>query len=172
MKKYYIKVKETLERIITVEARSFEEAYERVEEWANEEDGLEYEDLVSRDLEDYTAFCETRDYKIQNDFFEIPRKFEPLEIIENINTQLRWMYYEAPTMSYDEAFESIRHYPQTIKEGKGLYYLGYVSSYTYPNGRQYPILILREEGREESLGYVAVNKHNKIQAVQNMLEVK
>lgn len=172
MKKFYIEVTETLQRIVAVEAEDLEEAHERVEDWANEGEGLDYEDFVSRDFEDRTSFCETREHSIQGDFFTLPRIPKPGEMLYILNDQIDWMYHNSPYMSYDEAMQSIRWFPERVQQGDGKYKLSRLDNYSYPNGWKGPVLILRKEGEAAILGYIAVDKNNKIHAVQNMLEVK
>lgn len=171
MKKFYIEVTETLQRIVAVEAEDLEEAYERVEEWANEGEGLDYEDFVNRDFEDRTSFCETRDYSIQGDFFTLPRIPEPFEMLQILDRKLFNMYQDCPNMSYDEAMTSIRFFPECKEISDGKYKLQLIKESKYPNGWTGPLLILRRKGVAAILGYIAVGKDNKIHVVQNMTEV-
>lgn len=172
MKKYYIEVTETLQRIVAVEAEDLEQAMEQVEDWANEGEGLSYEDFVNRDFEDRTQYCENREPSIKDAFFTLPTVYTPSEIITELNDHIGWMYHHEPNLPWDNAMQSIQWFPER-KGGKwSQYKLLPIQSYTYPDGRKHPVLTLRKQGSREILGYIAINRYNKIQAVENMLEVK
>lgn len=61
MKKYfYVSVTETLNRVVKVEAESFDEAVDIVEEACNRDDlELDYRDFVDRSMEDETIDVES-----------------------------------------------------------------------------------------------------------------
>lgn len=172
MKKYYIEVTETLRRIVAVEAENLEDAYQQVEDWANEGVGLSYEDFVSRDFEDRTQYCENRDPSIKDAFFELPTNYPPSDLITELNEEIWWMYHHDPNLAWDKAMETLQWFPER-KGGKwNAYRLIIIQKYSYPNGRQYPVMFLRKEGRAEIIGYVAINRDNKLQVVNYMTEVK
>lgn len=165
MKKFYIEVTETLQRIVSVEAANLEDAYEQVEEWANEGEGLTYEDFVSRDFEDRTQYCEDRDPTIRDAFFDITVR-NYLTIHGFFEREIEEIYEKNPNISYDDALSKImeRQYNMTNQT--------FIGEYHYPNGWIGPIISIRENGIAQTVCYIAVNKRNKIQVVNSMLEVK
>ena len=69
MKKFYIEVTEIYQHTYAVEAEDLDEAMQKVEDAAN--DGtidINYEDFISRDLEDRTKEVETYDKEIRHQY--------------------------------------------------------------------------------------------------------
>lgn len=74
MKKFYIEVTETFQRIVSVTAEDLDEAMQKTEDWANEGEGLTYEDFVTRNFDDVTDRCQDREQTMPDLFFNIDKQ--------------------------------------------------------------------------------------------------
>lgn len=165
MKKFYIEVTETLQRIVSVEAMDLEDAMDKVQDWAGEGEGLTYEDFVDRDFEDVTKFCEGRDTETRDAFFDITvRDYKTLK--KALEEDIDELYERKPNIPYEYALKEM-----TFKEYFG-HEVVFLDEYAYPNGKLRPVALVMRKHESFVECYIAINKHNKIQVVKNMTEVK